>query len=191
VAGCLCWAPSCTCRRRVVSSSGASRLVDQLVGDPTSAPRLVLVSAPAGFGKTTLLTQWLASGRVDAPGDVTDRSCRAVWLSLDVYAGTTVVALDDYHVIDTPAVHEAVTFLLDHLPPRVTLAMTTRADPPLPPAPRGSRTARPGGLPGGGRAAAHRGARLATSPDPADGSARAGAVERARGRGAPGCWRWT
>ena len=31
-----------------------------------------------------------------------------------------------------PAVHEAVTFLLDNLPPQVTLAMTTRADPPLP-----------------------------------------------------------
>jgi LuxR family maltose regulon positive regulatory protein len=43
-----------------------------------------------------------------------------------------VVALDDYHVIDGAAVHEAVTFLLDNLPPQVTLAMTTRADPPLP-----------------------------------------------------------
>ena len=29
-------------------------------------------------------------------------------------------------------VHEAVTFLLENLPPQVTLAMTTRADPPLP-----------------------------------------------------------
>ena len=34
--------------------------------------------------------------------------------------------------IDGAAVHEAVTFLLDNLPPQVTLAMTTRADPPLP-----------------------------------------------------------
>src|SRR5262249_33076905 len=51
---------------------------------------------------------------------------------LDVLAGRTVIALDDYHVIDAAAVHEAVTFLLDNLPPQVTLAMTTRADPPLP-----------------------------------------------------------
>ena len=42
------------------------------------------------------------------------------------------MALDDYHRIDAPAVHDAVAFLLDNLPPRVTLAMTTRADPPLP-----------------------------------------------------------
>ena len=51
---------------------------------------------------------------------------------LDELAGPTVLALDDYHVIDARDVHEAVTFLLDHLPPRVTLAITTRADPPLP-----------------------------------------------------------
>ena len=43
-----------------------------------------------------------------------------------------MVAFDDYHVIDGAAVHEAVTFLLDNLPPQVTLAITTRADPPLP-----------------------------------------------------------
>ena len=51
---------------------------------------------------------------------------------LDVLAGPTVVALDDYHVIDAVPVHEAMTFLLDNLPSQVTLAMTTRADPPLP-----------------------------------------------------------
>ena len=51
---------------------------------------------------------------------------------LDELAGPTVLALDDYHVIDAPDIHESVTFLLDHLPPQVTIAITTRADPPLP-----------------------------------------------------------
>lgn len=51
---------------------------------------------------------------------------------LDGLSGPTVLALDDYHVIDAPDIHESVTFLLDHLPPQVTMAITTRADPPLP-----------------------------------------------------------
>lgn len=51
---------------------------------------------------------------------------------LDSLPGPTVIALDDYHVIDGAEVHEAVAFLLDNLPPQVTVAMTTRADPPLP-----------------------------------------------------------
>ena len=50
---------------------------------------------------------------------------------LDSLPGPTVIALDDYHVIDGAEVHEAVAFLLDNLPPQVTVAMTTRADPPL------------------------------------------------------------
>jgi LuxR family transcriptional regulator, maltose regulon positive regulatory protein len=44
-------------------------------------PRLVLVSAPAGFGKTTLLTQWLTSQDTgDGRGTL---AARVAWLSLD------------------------------------------------------------------------------------------------------------
>ena len=162
-----------TPRRRLVARA---RLTDQLRTDPASMPRLVLVSAPAGFGKTTLLTQWLAP---DTP-----KPRRVAWLSLDdsdaelrpflthliaaiqttdpdlgadalalmdndrgipaeavlvslvndldVAAEPTVVVLDDYHLIEAADVHDAVRYLLDNLPPQITLAVTTRADPPLP-----------------------------------------------------------
>jgi len=43
-----------------------------------------------------------------------------------------ILVLDDYHVVEDPAIHQAVAFLLDHLPPRVHLVLATRADPPLP-----------------------------------------------------------
>ena len=161
-------------RRRLVSRP---RIIDQLVVAGGDGARLVLVAAPAGFGKTTLLAQWLAQAAGTS-------HCRVAWLALDsgdaelqtflthlvaaaqvadpevgveavglledggatppedvlvslindldLLAGSTVVALDDYHVIDSAAVHEAVTFMLDNLPPQVTLAMSTRADPPLP-----------------------------------------------------------
>lgn len=168
-------------RRRLVSRE---RLVDKLRADPTTMPRLVLISAPAGFGKTTLLTQWLTARRAgDSIHGRTSLGVRVGWLSLDAadadpraflihlvaalqtaspevgaralvlldtdhrlpiedivsslisdldaLAGPTVVAFDDYHVIDAAEVHAAVVFLLDHLPPQVTVAMTTRADPPM------------------------------------------------------------
>jgi LuxR family maltose regulon positive regulatory protein len=167
-------------RRRLVPRP---RLTDRLRVEPTSMPRLILVSAPAGFGKTTLIAQWLAPGERGG-GERAAQSPRVAWLSLDAedseprrfvthlvaairassprvgaealallesdralpaeavlvslvndldeLAGPTVLALDDYHVIDAPDIHESVTFLLDHLPPQVTMAITTRADPPLP-----------------------------------------------------------
>ena len=40
--------------------------------------------------------------------------------------------LDDYHFIAAPPIHEALAFLLDHLPPQMHLIIATRADPPLP-----------------------------------------------------------
>ena len=160
-------------RRRLVQRA---RLIDRLEAKGGETPRLVLVAAPAGFGKTTLLTQWLSEARTSRrrvawlaldPGDADvglflthlvaaiqtaeseagvdalalleaggSTPTEAVLVSLindlDVLVGPTVVALDDYHVIEGLAVHEAVTFLLDNLPPQVTLAMTSRADPPLP-----------------------------------------------------------
>jgi hypothetical protein len=42
------------------------------------------------------------------------------------------VVLDDYHAIAASEVHDAVTFLLDHLPDSLHLVMATRSDPPLP-----------------------------------------------------------
>ena len=43
-----------------------------------------------------------------------------------------VLVLGDYHAIDNAAVHDAVVFLVDHLPPQIHLVIATRADPPLP-----------------------------------------------------------
>jgi LuxR family maltose regulon positive regulatory protein len=43
-----------------------------------------------------------------------------------------ILVLDDYHAITTPAIHEALAFLLDHLPPTLHLVVASREDPPLP-----------------------------------------------------------
>ena len=40
-----------------------------------------------------------------------------------------VLVLDDYHLIDVQAVHDALIFLLDHLPPQMHLIIATRTDP--------------------------------------------------------------
>jgi LuxR family maltose regulon positive regulatory protein len=42
------------------------------------------------------------------------------------------LVLDDYHEIETPAIHALLTFLLEHLPPTLFLILISRSDPPLP-----------------------------------------------------------
>ena len=146
------------------------RLLDRIRWERT----LTLVSASAGFGKTTLLAEWAAS----APTD------RVAWLSLDssdndpaffwkylitalqkiqpqlgdrtltllhspqpppiesilvtllneisTVAEPFALVLDDYHVIENPAIHRAIDFLLSHLPPQLHLIIASRSDPPWP-----------------------------------------------------------
>ena len=137
-----------------------ARLVSRLDAAPGIV--LALVSAPAGFGKTTLLSEWATR--------TPEARRRTAWVSLDsrdndpttfwsyvVAALQTVVpgageaggvesllndlhtvdqqvwlVLDDYHVIASAAVHDEMAFLVEHLPPHVHVVLSTRADPPLP-----------------------------------------------------------
>ena len=151
------------------------RLRDVLAAGEGSA--LTLVSAPAGFGKTTLLGEWSS--------DHSEGGERSVaWLSLDetdndpvrfltylVSALRTVeegigegvlaslrspqpppikaavgalvnelaelpreitVVLDDYHLISSEPIHDATSFLLEHLSENAHLVVSGRIDPPLP-----------------------------------------------------------
>ena len=51
---------------------------------------------------------------------------------LDAAPGELVLVLDDYHLIESQAVHASVLFLLEHPPDELSLAIACRADPPLP-----------------------------------------------------------
>lgn len=43
-----------------------------------------------------------------------------------------VLVLDDYHLIEPPAIHDDLTFLIEHAPSNLHIVLITRADPPLP-----------------------------------------------------------
>ncbi len=158
-----------------------AHLIDQLNQGLQLGHKLTLISAPAGFGKTTLVSEWIAA-------------CQrpAAWLSLDdgdndptrfltylvaalqsltlsdvegiatnigegalaflqsphppppesiltiltneitTISGAFCLVLDDYHVIDAQLVDDALSFLLEHLPPQMHLVIATREDPNLP-----------------------------------------------------------
>jgi LuxR family maltose regulon positive regulatory protein len=149
------------------------RLIKQLDSSIQKGYKLILVSAPAGFGKTTLLAQWAQASRLpvawlsleEGDNDVERffRYLLAAWeevqpglreSELDLLLGDmvpdmeavlasfinvagdvpeqTVFVFDDYHLIEDPAIYEALTFLLDHLPPRLHFILAGRGEPPLP-----------------------------------------------------------
>jgi LuxR family maltose regulon positive regulatory protein len=140
--------------------------------------KLTLISAPAGFGKTTLLSEWVAACerpvawvsldkgdndptrfwayfmaalqtlQADAAQAAVGEAALSVLQSpqpppiealltglineIASIPAPFILALDDYHLITTQPIHDALAFLLDHLPPPMHLAIATRADPPLP-----------------------------------------------------------
>lgn len=79
--------------------------------------KLTLISAPAGFGKTTLASENALTTLIN---------------EITSLPGKVVFVLDDYHEVDAQEVDQALTFLLEHLPLQMHLVITTREDPNLP-----------------------------------------------------------
>ncbi|GER88153.1 helix-turn-helix transcriptional regulator [Dictyobacter vulcani] len=48
------------------------------------------------------------------------------------YDRELLLALDDYQALQLPAIHQSVTFFIEHLPAHVHLFISTRVEPPLP-----------------------------------------------------------
>lgn len=156
------------------------RLVEKL--DAGLTGRLILVAAPAGFGKSKVVSHWLQSHEGagarqrgwlsldkedNDPARFFDYLCLALQQALPQLESTLrpllqatplppletiatllvnelvdlasenaaddlILVLDDYHLIEQAAIHDAVAFLLEHSPPHFHLVLITRADPPLP-----------------------------------------------------------
>lgn len=135
--------------------------------------KLTLISAPAGFGKTTLVSEWVANcerpvawlsldeGDNDFPRFLTYFAAALQTIAPDIARSVPgllqtpqppspetiltmlvneiatiphdfILILDDYHMIDSRPVDQAMNFLLEHLPPQMHLVITTREDPPFP-----------------------------------------------------------
>jgi len=145
----------------------------QRLGDGL-ARGLVLVCAPAGYGKTVLLADWARRGQrpvawlsLDAGDNDPARFWRHGVAALDrarpglagrvgpllgppapaSYQGLVtalinelaagpgadgaLLVLDDYHLIDSGAVHSSFGFLVEHRPPGLRMVLASRSDPPL------------------------------------------------------------
>ena len=147
--------------------------------DEALATRLALVCAPAGFGKTTLLTTWASRRKIQVAWlslDELDTTPTRFWVALiaalrrcpsftpsfgaspmallqspqspplstmltallqELESGEgpsapIVLIVDDYQVIGDPAIHEGMSFFLEHQPAHLHLLLSSRVDPALP-----------------------------------------------------------
>jgi LuxR family transcriptional regulator, maltose regulon positive regulatory protein len=154
---------------RVVERPRLFKLLDTGVEGPVT-----LVAAPAGSGKTLLLTSWMSAGsppgqvawlaldqgdndpvrlwtyvlaalcrsgalpagsglEVVAPSAQDDDALLPMLLhGLEELASPVVLVLDDVHELTQPRVLHGLELLVRHAPPQLRLALSTRADPPLP-----------------------------------------------------------
>jgi LuxR family maltose regulon positive regulatory protein len=58
------------------------RLIERLNAGPRSGRKLTLISAPAGFGKTTLVSEWVGDLRLDDTSE-SRVTCKFAWFTLD------------------------------------------------------------------------------------------------------------
>ena len=65
-------------------------------------------------------------------GGTSQRVVTALVNELAAAGDDLALVLDDYHTIASQPVHDAMAFLLSHLPPRLHIVITSRNDPPLP-----------------------------------------------------------
>ncbi|MCB9423415.1 MAG: LuxR family transcriptional regulator [Ardenticatenaceae bacterium] len=159
-------------------------LIERLNQGLRQGRKLTLISAPAGFGKTTLIADWGLRISESTVPQSSIRNLQLCWLSLDQndneisrfltyfiaalnqiegintdeimgmlqaspplppetiltslineisrVPGKIIFVLDDYHVLNAISIHDALTFLLEHLPPLIHLVIVTRADPQIP-----------------------------------------------------------
>ena len=73
------------------------------------------------------------AAQLGAPSTSSFKTSITVVINSMAEAGAPVVlVLDDYHLIEEPAVHRSVEFLLEHLPSALRMVLASRGDPPLP-----------------------------------------------------------
>jgi LuxR family transcriptional regulator, maltose regulon positive regulatory protein len=65
-------------------------------------------------------------------GSSSEGAAAAVINELAALTEDLALVLDDYHVVESASIHDGLSFLLSHLPPRLHLAIASRSDPPLP-----------------------------------------------------------
>ena len=104
--------------------------VDDLDNDPvrffTYLIEAALTLAP-GIGAQSLTI--LRAPGADLTSDVIPRFISELESALP---GPSVLVVDDYHLISSPAVHEGIEFLIAHMPISLELVLSTRVEPPLP-----------------------------------------------------------
>ena len=134
--------------------------------------KVTLISAPAGYGKTALLCQWLETcphpsawlsldendsdlvvfvryviravqtaypgactgvkERLHAPSSPPwDHMATVLVNDLAKLPNPLTLALDDYHFVHDPRVHQFLAKVIRYLPEQVHLAIASRTDPPL------------------------------------------------------------